>query len=309
MQLRKYHDPHFSMALVTTQFRGPCFYSQHFVYVSSQYRLDEAIGTRMGGMDPPEHKPREPEVDESMAVSEGASSNPNNISNGGGSYYSHPDDQPQEVSKSDSQYSNEMETSPARGDAPSYDGEPPAYSYSPSPEKSAEYYQHQEQSRDDQYYDSPDGLKEHTGSQDHEFFNAHSGGGEEEDDFDPDAVPSFDPTEHMVGHPDDQQYATNAAPGYYGEDESPARLELQESSSAEYFRGGHGEDSPSPIKTDHLRSLGRTSAQMSPHRPHALGTPTSQVSSQNSVSEFSHTSAMRGAQELLKRNRLRRQQQ
>ena len=296
------------------------------------HSLDEAIGTRKAagppggyethqqGMDPPEHLPADPEIDDSVVASEAMSGgNPNNTSNASGSYYSHPDD-PLQVSKTESQYS-----SPGGGDAPSYNGgvyiaddneNVPVYSYSASPEKGGdEYYHHHphEQSRDDQYYDSPEGLlPDHPGSQDHEFFNAPSGNGEEEEDYDPNVVQSFDPHEHMVGHPDDHQFSPAGSGSYYDDEASSGRLELQESSSAEYFRGGgQNGESPSPIKMDHLRSLGRNpqQQQQSPHRPTAMASPISQASSQNSVSEYSHSSAMRGAQELLKRNRQRRHEQ
>ncbi|CAB9515906.1 expressed unknown protein [Seminavis robusta] len=314
------------------------------------------------GMDPPEHLPQEPEPDDSVAVSEGTSQNPNSAS-----YYSHPD--ALEDSNAESQYSPEAR-SPSRHDAPSfgspdysipasppdygtpaspndyagtpvsppneYDDTPvsppneygtpgtpvdaaPQYSYSVSPGKEEdEYYQdhHPEQSRDDQYYDTPevmtpDGLKEQPGSQDHEFFNAPSVG-EEEDDYEP-ASSSFDPSGHIGRHPDDYppddyQHANPGSPGYYDDEEGHSRLEVQESSSAEYFRG-HEDDSPSPIKIDHLRRLGRKKGG-APHNGNvSVTSPSSQASSQNSVSEYSHSSAMRGAQELLKRNRQRRHEQ
>ena len=272
--------------------------------------MDEAIGTRQNGppeqslhqgMDPPGSQ--DPAVDENAVASEAMSAeNPNNVSNASSGYYSGPADT-LDVSKTESQYStNDIMDSPGHaGDAPSYGGEDgvvddevPAYSYSDSPDKDDEYFHHnREQSRDDQYYDSPEGLKDQPGSQDHEFFNAHSGGGEDEDDY---PASSFEQQGHMGRHPDDQYHDG----GYY-EDEASPRMDLQHSPRPEYFRGG---ESPSPIKMDHLRRLGTPQQQ----NPAAAASPMSQGSA-NSVSEYSHSSAMRGAQELLKRNRKRRHEQ
>lgn len=300
--------------------------------------LDEAMATRKASgppgvsaamqqhqiqhrMDPPEQMPPDPEVDGSVLEEH----NPHIISNASGSYYSNT----QEISKDNSHYSNAMDSPGQAEAAPQYDEDGmPQYGYSFSPgEKGDDGYYHQDQSRDDQYYDSPDGLQNQPGSQDHEFFNAPSGGGEDDEDYEPSNASSFDHQGHMgrhpddhlqghmarhpddhlgpmghpdddyMGHPDDHQYGN-----YYGEEEEPdARLELQESSSAEYFRG---DASPSPIKTDRLRQLGRKKQVQSPAS--AMASPQSQASS---VSEYSHSSAMRGAQELLKRNRQRRHEQ
>ena len=261
-------------------------------------------------MDPPEHLPPDPEVDESVAVSGTTSPNRSHNMSNTESYYSQ---QPEEVSKADDSQYSEDHMSPDRGDAPSYDehGETPQYSYSMSPDK--ESYYDQEQSRDDQYYDSPEQLKNTPGSQDHEFFNAPSGGGEDEEEYEPSMVSSFDPHSHLR-HPDDITHGemTNEHPydDYYDEDdpEDDSRLELKESESSDYYRGNGA--SPSPIKVDHLRQLGRKNQQSSPRRgTSAMASPMSQASSQNSVSEYSHSSAMRGAQELLKRNRQRRHEQ
>jgi hypothetical protein len=261
--------------------------------------LDEAIATRKAGlqphqqhqgMDPPEDHPPGAEAGESIVAGEGE---PFNLSNASGSYYA--ENEGMEVSKTESQFGeDEFDTTSFQQDDGVAD-----YSYNSSPEKQVgDYYQ--DQSREDQYYDSPEGLKDQPGSQDHEFFNAPSGGGdddEEDEDYDPSTVPSFDPRNHMGHHPDDHNYSNG---GYF--DEPSSKVDLQESSGAEYY---HQQQSPSPIKVDHLRRLGQKKSQ---HNASAMTSPTSQASSQNSVSEYSHSSAMRGAQELLKRNRQRRQE-
>jgi hypothetical protein len=303
--------------------------------------MDEVMSTRkvgppgtnvLHGIDPPEHLPHD--VDESFVASEAN----NASSNVSGSYYSQTDDALHEQQYSPS---SDIMQSPLRPgcDAPTFrspastnihgtpatPGSTPQYSYSVSPAHKEDdgYYHHyqqrEQQSRDDQYYDdtpdgefTPDGLNEQPGSHDHEFFNAPSAGGEEDEDYAASIVSSFDPQGQVGRHPDDYQHFNEG--GDYYEDELDSRLELQESSSSvEHFRGGDEENSPSPIKTDHLRRLGRkTEQEASPHGPNAnvnMTSPTSLVSSQNSVSEYSHSSAMRGAQELLKRNRQRRHEQ
>jgi hypothetical protein len=164
----------------------------------------------------------------------------------------------------------------------------------PYGEHAADDYVYSHSTREDQYYDSPEGIKDQPGSQDHEFFNAHSVEGDAEDDeivMDPDTVvSSFDPQGHIGRHPDDQFINGE----YYEEQEVDGDSQ-------------HEQQSPLPINADHLRRLGQSPPQ--PKSPHAMTSPMSAASSQNSVSEYSHSSAMRGAQELLRRNRLRRQQQ
>lgn len=275
--------------------------------------MDEAIATRhsgLQGMDPPEQGSPEAAVNVSAVASEGMSQNPNNASNATSGYFGEPTDT-LEVSQTESQYSgnddNLVDSPPEHtGDAPSYGGsldedavegddddQVPVYSYSESPQKGDEYYHNQAQSRDDQYYDSPEPLKDQPGSQDHEFFNAHSGGGEDEDDY---PASSFEQQGQMGRHPDDFHDG-----GYYED------TDVDASPTGEYMTGGQGE-SPSPINMDHLRRLG-TPQQQSPARPASMAASPMSQGSANSVSEYSHSSAMRGAQELLKRNRQRRHEQ
>ena len=162
----------------------------------------------------------------------------------------------------------------------------------PYGEHSADDYVYSHSTREGQYYDSPEGIKDQPGSQDHEFFNAHSGEGDAEDGamgIDPDTVvSSFDPQGHLGRHPDDQFIN-----GEYYEEEVDGDIQDEQ-------------QSPLPINADHLRRLGQNPQ---PKSPRAMASPMSAASSQNSGSEYSHSSAMRGAQELLRRNRLRRQQQ
>ena len=180
--------------------------------------MDEAIGTRYSGsqgMDPPEQGTPERAVDASGIMNESLSQNQNNISHASSRFVEGPADT-LEVSQGANQYpatdTHDMDTpTGTAGDAPSYgspgadavnieddDDQVPVYSYSESPQKGEEYFaQNQEQSRDDQYYEP---LKEQSGSQDHEFFNAHSGGGEDEDDYPPS---SFDQQQETGRHPDD----------------------------------------------------------------------------------------------------------
>lgn len=266
-------------------------HSFHIVYFS----LDEAIAHTRGEyspnkhqMDPPEELNGNNNVNDSYANSENVSA---------------------QGEASANQYRNNETMSPSRGaEDRSYQNDGRAdYSYNSNPDE--EYYDDEQLSRNQQYYDSPDGPPQQAGSQDHEFFNAPSGGAE---DVSTEGYTSsaFDP--RNMSHPEDGQMPG----GYSYDDEGSSRFQ---ESSVEYHQHhmNQSQDSSSPIKTDHLKRLARHQQphqQPSPtsHNGSAaannLISPTSQVSSQHSVSEFSHSSAMRGAQELLKRNRQRRQE-
>jgi len=239
-------------------------------------------------MDPPERGSSEPDVDESAIASHG-------VDDG--------------VRDERHNTMNEMVDSPGQiEDSPSYiaGDENPQYPYDDK---------NLEQARDDRYYDSPECLKDQNGSQDHEFFNAHSGGVDDEDEF---AESYFDHGAMNGRHPDDhfndgayyendpmQQEAPR--PDFYDERYYKDDPMQQEAPGPDDY-GGES-DISSPIKADHLRRLGRE-AEESPKRSSAVAaeSPMSQGSAQ-SISEFSHTSAMKGAQELLKRNRQRRHEQ